>query len=99
MLASFVAEELAPFKDADVDEVAVGVNPELVFEYQLPFSPAGFVEGQISEKVTTEYSYPAETLPTCHCEAQRRGERPARLFAQVRSTARLGAGFLTEHRP
>ena len=70
VLASFVAEELAPFKDADIDEVTVGVNPELIFEYQLPFSPAGFIESQISEKVTTQYSCPAETLPTCHCETK-----------------------------
>lgn len=71
VLASFLAEEFAPLKDADVYEVAVGVNPELIFEYQLPFSPAGFVEGQVSKKVTTQYSYSAETLPTSHCEAQR----------------------------
>lgn len=69
VLAPLVAEELAPFKDANVDEIAVGVDPELIFEYQLPLSPARLVEGQISQKVAAQYSHSTETLPTCHCES------------------------------
>lgn len=68
-MASFVAEQLAPFKDADVDEVAVRIHPKLVFEYQLPFSPASLVESQISEEVAAQNFYLAETLSTCHSEA------------------------------
>lgn len=69
MLTSFVAEELAPFKDADIDEVAVSIHPELVIEYQLSLAPASLVESQIAEKVAAQNSYSAETLSTCHSEA------------------------------
>ncbi len=69
MLTSFFAEKFAPFKDADIDEVAVSINPELVIEYQFSLAPASLVESKIAKKVAAQHSYSAESLSTCHSEA------------------------------
>lgn len=69
VLPSLVAEELAPFQHADVEEVAVGVHKELVVGNQRPFLPTGLVEGQIAEKVAAEDADSPKKLPTCHIDA------------------------------
>jgi len=45
VFAALVAKELAPFQNADIEEVTVGIYPKLVLEYKFAFPPARLVEG------------------------------------------------------
>lgn len=44
VLPARIAKELAPFQNADVEEVAANVHPKLIAEYEAPILPSCLVE-------------------------------------------------------
>jgi hypothetical protein len=66
MHATRIRKQFAPLQGANVQKIAVHIDPELLIEYQGTIAPTRIAKSEIAQAMAAEYPYAAKTLSAGH---------------------------------